>query len=76
MWCAVEVCGFGVPLPGSNLLAARVSKNCCNEPNLDCFGIVRKRFLNSFERICNDAISYVRPLVADSCRSEHEYRSI
>lgn len=49
-WCAVEVCGFGVPLPRSNLLAARVSKSCCNRPNVGCLDLLCKRFMNIFKR--------------------------
>ena len=49
-WCAVEVCGFGVPLPRSNLLAARVSKSCCNKPNVGCLDLLCKRFMNIFKR--------------------------
>ena len=49
-WCAVEVCSFGVPLPRSNLLAARVSKSCCNRPNVGCLDLLCKRFMNIFKR--------------------------
>lgn len=49
-WCAVEVCGFGVPLPRSNLLAARVSKSCCNRPNVGCLDLLCKSFMNIFKR--------------------------
>ncbi len=45
-WGAVEVCGFGVPLPRSNLLAAQVSKNCCNRTNVGGPGALCKRFLH------------------------------
>ena len=49
-WCAVEECGFVVPLPRSNLLAARVSKSCCNRPNVGCLDLLCKRFMNIFKR--------------------------
>lgn len=45
-WYAVEVCGFGVPLPRSNLLAARVSKKRCSRANVGGLGLVRKQFLH------------------------------
>ena len=45
-WYAVEVCGFGVPLPRSNLLAARVSKKRCSWANVGGLGLVRKQFLH------------------------------
>ena len=45
MGFAVEVCGFGVPLPGSNSYAAWESKNGCYVSNVLSLQTLHHRFL-------------------------------
>lgn len=54
MWCGVEVCGFGVQLPRSNLAATWVSKNSCSTFNVLPLWNLHHRCLNISEMTCNE----------------------